>query len=121
MKQLSCLAIVILLVAGCAKKLVQVGPGGLAGKWKLTERFWSTGAPGGWYPDTSPIPVIIEFTNAGDFNYTSNFPKASLMLNRYTLSGDTVTMSSTTNSNIDTWTYSSPGYGEAGYFHLCMF
>jgi hypothetical protein len=104
MKRLARLAIAIFLVTGCTKKQEQSESVSIVGKWELIETYWSIGGPGNWHPFTSPEPVIIEFTAAENFNYTANFPKADLKLNRYTLSASNiVNMSSTNNNNTDRW------------------
>jgi hypothetical protein len=93
----------VVFFAGCTKKQEKKENYGLVGKWKLAETFISPGAGGSWQPYSSAAPVIIEFTSGGNFNYSSNFPKASLQFNQYSLSGSSVNMSSSANSNADTW------------------
>ena len=106
MKHLLYIFFCFVLISGCKKHGPEdrVSDHGLVGKWTLTETFMSPGAGGSWYPYNGAAPMNIEFTGTGEFICTSNFPRANMQYNRYTLSGSKVDVSSTNNSNTDTWT-----------------
>ncbi|MBL7740121.1 MAG: hypothetical protein JNK14_12965 [Chitinophagaceae bacterium] len=103
MRSVLLLSVCFLLLAGCAKKLKPTDRTDITGKWRLTEQYVSIGGPGSWQPFVSLLPVIVEFHANGEFTYSIGFPKASLQLNRYSFAGNSLSMSSTLNTNTDTW------------------
>ena len=76
----------------------------LVGKWKLKEGYMSNGSNNvQWTPVQTADQSIIEFHADSSFTYTPNFSKANLELNKFSLVGDALMMSSTLNSNTDRW------------------
>lgn len=93
----------ILIIAGCSKDKTTEN-NGLIGKWKLKEEYWSIGDNTiRWTPVEESKQSVIEFHADGSFTFSANFQKADLQLNRFVLAGSEVNMSSTLNSNTDTW------------------
>jgi len=56
-----------------------------------------------WKPVDPADQSTIEFHADSSFTCTANFEKANLQLNKFSLVGDALIMSSTLNSNTDTW------------------
>ncbi len=106
MKTLLLSLLSVILMAGCDKEKSEqdsIENDGLLGKWKLKEEYKSPGAGGQWYPVAEAQQAIIEFKADGSFNYSSNFRKADMQLDRYQFNGTQLNMSSTTSGNTDTW------------------
>jgi len=102
--------ILFLFITGCSKKQEQkVSNDGLVGKWKLTEVFWSPGGPGSWHPVSLPDQYIINFRENGKLSYSANFYMAHSFFDRYSVTGDTILVSSTLNNKTDEWRYSFDG------------
>ena len=90
-------------MAGCSKDKT-IENNGLIGKWKLKEEYMSTGDNNViWKPVQPADQSTIEFHADSSFTFSANFPKANLQLNKFSLAGGELIMSSTLNSNTDTW------------------
>jgi len=77
MKSSFFIGLLLLLATGCSKSPVEnteAIENTVVGQWTYTEYFYSTGAPGQWYPVT-PANQIIEFKADGSFTGTASFLK----------------------------------------------
>jgi hypothetical protein len=77
MKSRFVIGLLLLLSIGCSKRPVEnTEPieNSVVGQWTHTAYFYSTGAPGQWYPVT-PANQTIEFKADGSFTGTVSFLK----------------------------------------------
>lgn len=109
MKALLLISLLFIELLSCKRNAIDESictiKGDLTGKWEATEQFSSPGAGDSWNLLASDKRFTIEFKSDSSFIYSANFPKTDFLFSKYTLLGSAITISSSVNSNRDTWYY----------------
>ncbi len=92
----------LLLFSSCKKNEIITGSG-LIGKWKAIEQFQSPGNGGQYLPLPDNKQFFIEFKQDSSFTYSSTFPKADSLFNRFSVNGYEIAVYSSVNNKTDTW------------------
>ena len=102
--RLSIIALPLTFLIVCNKNSKNaVYPSELAGKWKLTEQYISTGGPGEWHSVPANNIIFLEFKSTGEFLHSSNFPHADSLFDRYNFGNNKVTATSSLNNKTAIW------------------
>jgi hypothetical protein len=95
MKNILLLFLIVATATHCSKsKENDPGYASIEGDWELTMQRADPGDGSGTWHDYTGEPVYIVFHHDGTF-----FDKRSNLYNRYSISGDTITLSNSANSN----------------------
>jgi len=113
---------ITVLIASCTpEKDIYNGKFIISGKWIATQRWSSPGNGGSWYNLPLAEKFTVEFKADSSFSYSANFPKADSLFNRYSISGNSVIMSSSLNNKQDVWYYFNDSSSTPNQMSLSIF
>lgn len=120
MRILLALVLSVVIATSCNKQSnddVYISGEGLVGKWMATDRFWSPGVGGTWFPLDAGEKFTIEFKSDSTFSYSSNFPKADSLFSSYSTNNSMLIVTSPSNKR-DVWFYTT---NSGDTLHLAIF